>query len=136
MIAPNQAPARSFPRTRQRLGDAQQAIYAGQYTAAVMLIRNAIDTSMREAFGKACDQTAFLNLLTVEAGGSPKTIKRIRRLRDAANAVVHGVRNGRRREAEQMLRLFHTVGCRWLRRFHGVTLTGIQADATPEELRV
>lgn len=128
----NPAPAQRFPRTEQRLQDAQEAIAAGHYTVAVVMLRTAVDTAMHELFGRTCDQNAFLNLLAIEAGGSPKTIRRIRRLRDGANAVIHGCRNARRREAEQAMRLFRTVGCRWLQRFHGATLTG--ANVAPEEL--
>ena len=106
----------AYWRTRQRLEEADQAVQAGQYTVAVILLRVALDSASREAFGKPCDQKAFSEMAALLAGGSRETLRRIRRLRDSANMVVHGIRNGHEREARQMLRLFRAVGQRWLRR--------------------
>lgn len=130
----SKVPAREFSRTMQRLQDARLALDQGHYTTTVILVRTAVDTAMFEAFGRSCDQGAFLNLLAIEAGGSPRTVKRIRRFRDAANAVIHGIRNAHRREARQMLSLFHAIGCRWVQRLPGGLPATVETEAAPEEL--
>lgn len=113
------APAVRFRRTLRRLQEAQSAFDRGEYTACVAVMRIATETAVREYARRAIDPSAFHAFVLVEMGLRPRLVKRIGKLRDRQNAVVHGVSDGQEREAKWMLRLFRLLACRWLRS-HGI----------------
>ena len=98
-----------FRRSPQRLADVELAFDRGHYTSAVLLICTAVDTSQFEAFSGNCRRGVFLYSLFSAAGGSARRIKGFYR---KMNLVVHGYRNARRRDAQQMLRMFRSIGRR------------------------
>jgi hypothetical protein len=71
-----------------------------------------------ELFHWEHDNPAAQSALTAmdEAGGSSRTLKRIKGFRQRMNMVVHGCRDARRRDAQQILRMFRAIGCPWLER--------------------
>lgn len=121
MIAPRKIPA-TFQRTLQRLDEAEFLIEAGHPTAAIIMLRTALDAAPREAIGFPLEGKAFVTIVAVQAGCSRRLVNRVRNLRGNANGVVHGAADGRDWNARAMLRLFRIVGTRWLRRIHGVTI--------------
>jgi len=108
-------PSEQYRRTLRRLNEAETCLATGNATLAVMAARTAIETAVLECFGRAAELNAFVTFIALEAGAKPQTLKRIRILRDGANLVVHGRRDGKEREARHMLRLFRAIACRWLR---------------------
>lgn len=120
-----------FKYTLRRLAEAEDAIDRGQVTAAVMLIRCALESASKEAFGFPLDTKTFLTIVAVQAGASRRLVSRLRNLRGTANGVAHAASEGRIDDAREMLRFFRLIGCRWLRRFHGVAVTDV--IAAPEE---
>ncbi len=128
MIAFNESHAQRFPRTLQRLEDAQEAIDRGEFTAAVLLIRSAIDTAAHEVFGRSRDSAMFIHVVTQEVDATRLTQRKVRKMRKRSNVVAHGGREGYAREALRMLTLFRAIAARWLERHDDCP------ELAPEEL--
>ncbi len=120
--------AQRFVRTIRWVQDAQGAIDRGEFTVAVLLIRTAVGSARSELLGRqSANQGLFAYSKAMEAGVSRGTIRRIRRFQKQANAVAHGCRDGKRRDAERMLILFQAIAARWIQRQP-------VPEPTPEEL--
>ena len=120
MIATNAAtPAEKFSRTIRRLAEAELAVQQGHATAAIMLLRSALEAASIDAFGSRLNGHSFLTVAATQAGASRRLVNRLLRLRGETNAVVHAERDGRLADAREMLRLFRVVGCRWIERTAG-----------------
>lgn len=106
-------------RTRQRLADAEAALARNEPTTAIILLRVAVDTCVREVVGKSDGHhQAFLRV--VMAMARVKNPKRILQIWGVANGITHGHRDGYRDEAERMFRIIYAIGSRWQRIFYSL----------------
>jgi len=112
-------PTEKFSRTIRRLAEAELAVQQGHATAAIMLLRSALEAASIDAFGSRLNGHSFLTVAATQAGASRRLVNRLLRLRGETNAVVHAERDGRLADAREMLRLFRVVGCRWIERTAG-----------------